>query len=50
MASFSSQPGRPAMFGDLSAQPGTGAIGLKESAVPFRYFPSIGSPFSLRGV
>src|SRR5712692_1102533 len=49
-ACSSVQPGRPAMFGALSAQTGIGVIGLNERTAPRSVLPGIASPFSLRGV
>src|SRR5215467_14750209 len=49
-ASASSQPGRPAILGDFSAQFGIGATGLKAIGAPFKAFPGIGCPFSSIGV
>lgn len=50
IASASLQPLRPAMFADLSAQPGTGTVGLNISTEPWRCFSMTGSPFSFIGV
>src|SRR6266849_7034843 len=49
-ACSSVHPGRPAMFDDLSAQTGIGAIGLNARTAPCSVLPGTGSPFSLRGV
>src|ERR1700752_485125 len=48
-ASFS-HPGSPAIFADLSAHTGMGAVGLKSRVAPFNHCSFTNSPFSLRGV
>src|SRR5947209_16783593 len=50
MASASSQPRKPAMFGALSAQTGIGAIGLNIREAPLSDCELMGSPLSLCGV
>src|SRR6516162_557803 len=49
-AFLSSQPGRPAMFTDRSAQLGMGTSGPKNNLVPCSPWSITGSPFSFIGV
>src|SRR5271167_1096067 len=45
-----SQPSRPAMLGEASAQLGTGTVEANVSLVPCNHFPGTYSPFSFIGV